>query len=105
MDDFILVREHGTDNTLRDVFMIPLNESGTTEVIKVVDLADSAISNGIIFDGFRRSVIYSVGGIIKSLSIDGVAESTLADLSKYIEVCNFWYPALLENDTRAILDK
>ena len=86
MDDFILVREHGTNNTLRDVFMIPLNESGTSEAIKVVDLADSAISNGVIFDGFRRSIIYSVGGVIKALSIDGDAESTLADLSKYVEI-------------------
>ena len=83
MDDFILVRQHGNLGSQRDVYMIPLNESGTSQVIKVADLDDYANSGGIIFDGFRRSVLYSVSGVIYSVSIDDGTESTLADLCKY----------------------
>ena len=83
MDDFILVRQHGNDASQRDVYMIPLNESGTSQTIKVADLDDSANSGGIVFDGFRRSVQYSVSGVIYSVSIDDGTESTLADLCKY----------------------
>ena len=82
MDGFILVRQHGTITSIRDVYMIPLNESGTSQAIKVADLDDNANSGGVIFDGFRRSVLYSVSGVIYSVSIDDGTESTLADLCK-----------------------
>ena len=83
MNEFILVRRQGNEASVRDVYMIPLNESGTSQAIKVVDLDDNANSGGIIFDGIRRSILYSVSGVIYSKSIDDDTESTLADLCKY----------------------
>ena len=62
--------------------MIPLNESGSSEAIKVVDLPDNAVSGGIVFDGFRRSILYSLLGVIYSVNIDDGSETFLVDLCK-----------------------
>ena len=91
MDDFIIVRQHNS-GTFRDVFMIPLNDSGTSQAIQVADLPDNSVSFGTIFDGYRRSVLYCVLGVIYSVSIDDDTETILADLCKH--VCHVSHNAL-----------
>ena len=66
--------------TIRDVYLVPLYDPGNIQTIQVVDVPDNTNSGGVIFDGFRRSILWINGGVINSLSVDDDTASTLVDL-------------------------
>ena len=81
-DGFIVVREYSTDTTNRDIYIIPLYDPDNIQAIKVVDLPDDADAGGVIYDGYRRSILWAEGGVINMVSVDDDSVSTLIDLCK-----------------------
>ena len=65
------------------IYQMTLNGTGVLEPSLVVDGSDATMKAGFAYDNVTRSVVWSVGNIIKRLSIDEGTTTVLLDLCKY----------------------
>ena len=78
-DDFIFIKTWPNGG----IYQLALNDSTSSEPLLVVGGPDAGTESGIDYDNFSRSIVWSVGNIIKRRSIADGATEVVLDLCKW----------------------